>query len=67
MSDWSCRECHGKGMLWNEERQAMVLCDCPSGEAKRRYIESTSEGQSAARRKSGKGKKRDQEQDPIPF
>lgn len=39
MSDWSCRECRGKGMTWNEERKVMVICDCPSGEAKRRYLD----------------------------
>lgn len=66
-SDWSCRRCHGKGIFYDEKRKAMVLCDCPSAESKRRWLESTPEERSAARRKPGRSKSRGKNEEKIPF
>jgi len=67
MPKWTCRKCHGDGMHWSDERQAMVICSCPAGESKREYLKMTPEERRKARRKRGREKKREKEQEPIPF
>lgn len=65
MADWSCRDCD-EGMIWDEERNAMVLCRCPNGEAKRRYLEMSPEER--RRRANARGRKpKDEPKDATPF
>lgn len=65
MRNWTCHNCDGNGMRYDEDQKAMVLCDCPAGDAKRRWVDSTPE--ETARRRPGRAKKRDKVQEPIPF
>ena len=55
MSNWTCRNCNGSGMRRSEERDAMVLCDCPRGESKRRFLKMSN----AEKRKERRERKRE--------
>lgn len=67
MSDWSCRQCRGDGMYWDDEKRCMIVCRCPSGEAKQRWLNMTPEQRREARKKRSRSKKRKSDQEPIPF
>jgi hypothetical protein len=68
MSDWRCRRCRD-GVYFDETSNRYVICDCPAGESKRRWLGMTPEQRRQDRRNSRRTKKRDkhQGQDPIPF
>ena len=68
MGDWSCRTCHGDGMRWSEERHAFVVCSCPAGQSKRRWLEMTPEQQKTERRRRERSqRKKRPEKEPLPF
>jgi len=66
MTDWACHKCI-KGMIYDKERKLMVLCDCPKGEAKKRWLDSTPEERENERVERGRRKKRGKAQERIPF
>jgi len=63
MTEWTCRQCRGLGMYRDEERDKYVLCDCPAGDSKRRWLKKTPE-ERRHERKPDKKKRRDDE--PVP-
>ena len=73
MSNWSCRRCDGDGMYYDEQRHRYVICNCPSGEAKRCWlkmwaemkIDECPEERRREKKYARKKKKRDDEE-PLP-
>lgn len=62
MANWACRRCDGDGMYFDEQRKRYVICDCPSGHAKRKYLKQTPEERRAetkARRRREKREKKE--------
>lgn len=64
----SCSKCHGEGMYQHPERNSMVLCSCPAGERKKRWLR-MSEEEKRKERRERKAKKKTQAafQEEIPF
>jgi hypothetical protein len=67
MADWTCRKCNGEGMYPSEDGSKRIVCDCPVGRSKRRYLNMTPEERRAAKKKRSGSKKRKEDQEPIPF
>jgi hypothetical protein len=66
MNKWSCRKCDGLGMYPHPEKPlTQQVCDCPSGDAKRRLIKQTPEERRREQRESKRRKKK-QDDEPLP-
>lgn len=65
MNEWACRKCFGLGMVRDDEGKRWVLCDCPTGESKRRFLNKTPDERRREKRDAARKKKK-QDDEPIP-
>ena len=65
MTDWTCRKCRD-GLYPSPDGSGMIVCDCPVGQAKRRWLNQSPEERRAERKRRGREKKRE-ERERVPF